>query len=410
MHIILRALFLYLLALSRSCVGFTFTLPPSPVFVGNVTDFRWNWNSSDFHHSLSGVFMAYLVVRPQDFQCPLRLDDPGLGIDTISKLFKTFATARNPINDTETSGNLILTPENIGPHFICSYGNVSTNDDGNFSPGTQQDGLIDLKAFFGSLVFLGQSNTFNVTAGTDPTTSTSSTSNAASLSTSNTASPSTSNATSPSPNTVSDGDRSHANDGHDNAPDIAPIVGGVVGGIALLCLILFLFWLKIQRKLKQFRKSGSGSTFSTYSDRPVLHTITPYDVGPMEAGTATRKAAGTPRVTHLRSGELARPVLSRPGYRDNHGQTLSTPVPVVDPPVSPPAAHEIEDSPTAVAVFSETPRSLGSPGPPDERGIREMNFSTEPQFTVRHADSGWRPANIPEPHYVDVPPDYDEAR
>ncbi|KAG7093184.1 hypothetical protein E1B28_006873 [Marasmius oreades] len=361
-----RTFFLYLVALSWSCVGFTLTLPPPPVFAGDVTNFQWNWNTSDFHQSISGIFVAYLVLLPNNFnfECPLRLDNPGVGIDTMLKLFESFATARNPTNDSETSGNLLFTPGDIGTHLICTYGDVSTKDDGNFSPGTQQDGSIDpskLEAFLSSLVFLDQSSTFNVTAGTDPTTSTSSTSNAAS----------------PSPNTVNDGDRSHANDGHDNAPDIAPIVGGVVGGIALLCLVLFLFWLKIQRKLKQFHKGGSGSTF------------------------------GTPRTTHLRPGDLASPVSLLPRYRrDDHDQALSTPAPIVDPTVSPPVAHEIENSPTAVAALSETLRSLGPPG---GRGIRETNES-RPQFTVRHADSGWRPANIPGPSYVDVPPDYDEAR
>ncbi|KAG7093189.1 hypothetical protein E1B28_006878 [Marasmius oreades] len=118
-----------------------------------------------------------------------------------------------------------------------------TNDSSKrFSSGNQHDGPIDpskFEAFFRSLVFLGQSNTFDVTAGTDSTSSPNAT---------------PSNTASPAPG--SSHDRSHDHD--HKGPDITPIVGGVVGGVALILLLLLLIFfyrrLRYQRKLNQFHK------------------------------------------------------------------------------------------------------------------------------------------------------------
>ncbi|KAG7093188.1 hypothetical protein E1B28_006877 [Marasmius oreades] len=195
------------------------------------------------------AFVAFLVLRPSDFQCPHEPATPGLGFDTASKIVEGFATARNPIDETETSGTLLFTPGKIGTHFICSYGNFpldasNATDDSSFSPQGQQGGLFGglgskMGTFFGSLSFLDQSKTFEVLPGT----------------TTNSTSSSPSNTASPPPNTMNDRDQSRRR-GH-NSPGIAPIVGGVIGGVALILLLLSIFFyrrLRYQRKLNQFHK------------------------------------------------------------------------------------------------------------------------------------------------------------
>ncbi|KAF9254945.1 hypothetical protein L218DRAFT_951161 [Marasmius fiardii PR-910] len=207
MHTIWRILLILICVLP--CTGFNITIPPQ-VFSGNITQFPWEWNVTDYQRSLSAVFLATLCSLPDNFSCLRSLNHAGMGGDgvggiSLSIIIEDHAIVKNPTNSSEASGTLLLTANTSGPHVICTYGNLPRRE-------TNSSGQQDISSILNSLDglnLLDQSRTFEVLPGSAEANS----------------------ATPTATTTNQNGWFGHSGGHHKRTQSrIAPIVGGVAGG------------------------------------------------------------------------------------------------------------------------------------------------------------------------------------
>ncbi|KAG7093182.1 hypothetical protein E1B28_006871 [Marasmius oreades] len=354
------------------CSGFSIGIP-NQVHVGDFQAFQWQVTNEDAFKSDTNAFVAMLAYSAEGFECPRRPTDPGVAAG-LSKVMENFAIATHRSYPDGSTGNFFLSLSNTGPHFICSYGNVPAKIRKEYE--ASRDGNVSLDTILESLdsvLYFGQSDTFNVSQSTG-TSHTSSVSQSTSTDGGSPGGSGTQNGRSP---------QNHA------TTLIAPLVGGILGGTTLVSLIGFLFCFRNRR------------------DRSA---ITPYDLSDIEVGNtrvSTRKgqlrmgaSAHPPRwIRRRQPEEKVRQVIAA----HHHGNSFSPPV--VPPGLLPPSPGMV--NPVAANPVPDDHEAHASPG---ERSPEEMDAPTEPQYLVMHADSGWRPASLlPGSNYVDVPPNYDQA-
>ncbi|KAJ8089664.1 hypothetical protein PM082_014926 [Marasmius tenuissimus] len=234
MNPLIRAFFLTLpIVLCRS---FEFTVPaPGSAVENQASTFQWNASFVDFNTTRTNLFGVYLIKPPMGFYCPVTDVANGLGA-IYHDVVEDFIQLKIPRPQNNFSGGLVLRPKTSGAHFMCAYGNFPNFDDGGHSGGDDiKKG--DLQGFQ-QLSFMAESQSFDVRPSN------------------HSFSPSVSPTFLPSSVTPSSGVEG-CNHRDCQRSDTPAIVGGIAGGIAVVCVLVAVFYyrrFRYQKKLNQFHK------------------------------------------------------------------------------------------------------------------------------------------------------------